>query len=229
MLNSTPSETFHLEFFASPAANASGYGEGKTYLGDTSVTTDASGNASFSLTVPAGDLVGQVLSATATDPGDNTSEFSKDIPIQSETSLSVGSSLSPSTYGQSVTFTATVAATGSGAEPDRHGDLRRRLDHARHRNAEHQQRRHHGDVDHGRLERRRRPRNHGGLFGRSELRGQHFGRFWLTFNTTISYLCVTTRISGAACNHHQWFADCGLFACPISQRQAKVVNLNGRR
>ncbi|MGO9914629.1 MAG: beta strand repeat-containing protein, partial [Isosphaeraceae bacterium] len=78
-------------------------------------TTDASGNASFSLTVPAGDLVGQVLSATATDSGDNTSEFSKDIPIQSETSLSVGSSLSPSTYGQSVTFTATVAATGSGA------------------------------------------------------------------------------------------------------------------
>ena len=32
-LNSTPDETFHLEFFASPSANASGYGEGKTYLG----------------------------------------------------------------------------------------------------------------------------------------------------------------------------------------------------
>ncbi len=81
-LNSTPSETFLIEFFASPTANPSGYGEGKTYLGDTSVTTDASGNASFSVTVPVGDLVGQVLSATATDPGNNTSEFSADIPVK---------------------------------------------------------------------------------------------------------------------------------------------------
>ena len=81
--NSTPSETFHLEFFASPTANASGYGEGKTYLGSTSVTTDASGNASFSVTVPVGNLAGQVLSATATDPGNNTSEFSADIPVTS--------------------------------------------------------------------------------------------------------------------------------------------------
>jgi parallel beta-helix repeat protein len=85
-LNSTPNETFHLEFFASPTANASGYGEGKTYLGSTSVTTDASGNASFSLTVPVGNLVGQVLSATATDPGNNTSEFSKDILIRPSSS-----------------------------------------------------------------------------------------------------------------------------------------------
>ncbi|MGO9913133.1 MAG: beta strand repeat-containing protein, partial [Isosphaeraceae bacterium] len=82
-LNSTPSETFHLEFFASPTANASGYGEGKTYLGDTLVTTDAAGNASFTVTVPVGNLVGQVLSSTATDAGNNTSEFSKDIYIQS--------------------------------------------------------------------------------------------------------------------------------------------------
>ena len=60
-LNSTPNTSFHLEFFAGPTANASGYGEGKTYLGDTSVTTDASGNASFSVTLPVGSLVGQVL------------------------------------------------------------------------------------------------------------------------------------------------------------------------
>ncbi len=85
-LNSTPDETFLLEFFASPTANASGYGEGKTYLGDTSVTTDSSGNASFSVTVPVGSLVGQVLSATATDPNNNTSEFSEDITIQSAAS-----------------------------------------------------------------------------------------------------------------------------------------------
>ena len=67
-LNSTPNTSFHLEFFAGPTANASGYGEGKTYLGDTSVTTDASGNASFSVTLPVGSLVGQVLSADRDRP-----------------------------------------------------------------------------------------------------------------------------------------------------------------
>ncbi len=116
-LNSTPNETFHLEFFASPTANASGYGEGKTYLGDTSVTTDASGNASFSVTVPEGNLAGQVLSSTATDPGNNTSEFSADIPIQTEPVLSFGSTLSPSTYGQSVSFSVAVQPFTGGPTP----------------------------------------------------------------------------------------------------------------
>jgi len=94
-LNSTPSETFHLEFFASPTANASGYGEGKTYLGDTSVTTGASGNASFTLTVPLGNLVGQVLSSTATDPANNTSEFSADIVIQPVLTVTAVTAVSP--------------------------------------------------------------------------------------------------------------------------------------
>src|SRR5262249_39786928 len=82
-LNSAPSETFHLEFFASPTADPSGYGEGKTYLGSTSVTTDSSGHASFSVTAPVGNLAGQVISATATDPGNNTSEFCKAVVASS--------------------------------------------------------------------------------------------------------------------------------------------------
>ncbi len=76
--NSTPSETFHLEFFANPTANASGYGEGQTYLGSSSVTTDASGNASFAVAFPVTVPVGNFISSTATDPSNNTSEFSHD-------------------------------------------------------------------------------------------------------------------------------------------------------
>ena len=74
-LNSTSNRTFRLEFFSSPAANASGYGEGRTFLTDQTVSTDASGNAVFSVSNP--QPLGSYISATATDLTTNeTSEFS---------------------------------------------------------------------------------------------------------------------------------------------------------
>ena len=67
------------------------------------MTTDASGNASFSVTVPVGNLVGQVFSATATDPGNNTSEFCKDILITPATStLTVTGFLTRVTAGRRI-------------------------------------------------------------------------------------------------------------------------------
>lgn len=80
MLNSTASTSFELEFFSSPTCHASGYGEGKTFLGATTATTDGSGNASFSLSVTA--VIGETITATATDPGNNTSEFSQCLVVQ---------------------------------------------------------------------------------------------------------------------------------------------------
>lgn len=76
-LNSVANATFRLEFYASPGCDSSGNGEGQTYLGTVEVQTNASGNASFSLTLPAVVSVGQVVTATATRlaTGD-TSEFS---------------------------------------------------------------------------------------------------------------------------------------------------------
>jgi hypothetical protein len=74
-LNSEASKTYRLEFFASSSTDPSGHGEGETFLGFKTVTTDASGNVSFSATFPVvGPSVG--YSATATDPAGNTSEFS---------------------------------------------------------------------------------------------------------------------------------------------------------
>ena len=68
-LRSNASTTYRLEFFSSPSGDASGYGEGQTWLGATSVTTDAAGNATFSATF-SGIVVsaGYVVSATATAP-----------------------------------------------------------------------------------------------------------------------------------------------------------------
>jgi len=76
-LNSTPNSLFRVEFFASPAADPSGFGEGETYLGFIDVTTGPDGNASF-VFVPAGRIgLGQAVTATATDASGNTSEFSR--------------------------------------------------------------------------------------------------------------------------------------------------------
>ena len=76
--NSTPASTFMLEFFGSPFPDPSGFGEGKTYLGSASVTTDQNGDATFSLALAASPtLEGYWVTATATAADGSTSEFSK--------------------------------------------------------------------------------------------------------------------------------------------------------
>jgi hypothetical protein len=77
-LNSVANQTYRIEFFANDSLDPSGYGEGKTFAGTTSVTTDANGNASFNVSVPQIPGIGLVTS-TATDPNGNTSEFSPSI------------------------------------------------------------------------------------------------------------------------------------------------------
>jgi uncharacterized protein YkwD len=72
-LNGAAGATFTVEFFATPAG--SGTLQGKTYLGNKSVTTDATGNAAFSATLAA-TTAGQTITATAGDSAGNTSEFS---------------------------------------------------------------------------------------------------------------------------------------------------------
>ncbi len=74
--NSTPSSTFRLEFFDTPSCDASGYGEGQTYLGYIVVATAADGITAFTDTLPLAAATGHVLTATATDALGNTSEFS---------------------------------------------------------------------------------------------------------------------------------------------------------
>jgi hypothetical protein len=76
-LNSVASKTYRIEFFANTAADASGNGEGQRYLGFTTVTTNGGGNASFNVNLAGGlSPTQKVISATATDPTNNTSEFS---------------------------------------------------------------------------------------------------------------------------------------------------------
>jgi hypothetical protein len=81
-LNSTRNTTFTLEFFSNTACDPSGFGEGETFLGSTMVTTNGSGDASFTVTFSATVPDGHCITATATDPVGNTSEFSAAVFVE---------------------------------------------------------------------------------------------------------------------------------------------------
>jgi titin len=81
-LNSLAATAFHLEFFANagcdnsnPGSGGSHYGEGKVFLGTVDVATTGN-DASFGVLDFAVPKDRHVITATATDPGHNTSEFS---------------------------------------------------------------------------------------------------------------------------------------------------------
>jgi hypothetical protein len=74
-LNSAASTTFRLEFFRNDAVDPTGFGEGQVFLGSMDVLTDTSCNATFNANFPSV-AVAQRVTATATDPSGNTSEFS---------------------------------------------------------------------------------------------------------------------------------------------------------
>jgi hypothetical protein len=71
-LNSTPNKIFKVRFFSNPE----GTDEGKTFLGTKSVSTNGTGNVSFTFSTKKQIGLGQNITATATSPGGNTSEFS---------------------------------------------------------------------------------------------------------------------------------------------------------
>jgi hypothetical protein len=86
IINTNANVPIMIDFYASPAADPSGFGEGKTYLGALPVALDASSNnASFTAILPYILPAGQVITATATDvsnaPYGDTSEFSQAIGV----------------------------------------------------------------------------------------------------------------------------------------------------
>jgi parallel beta-helix repeat protein len=75
-LNSSPNSTFDLHFYYNSAADPTGYGEGEVFFADSTVTADAMGDVTFAFTFDGVSVPnGSYITATATDPQGNTSEF----------------------------------------------------------------------------------------------------------------------------------------------------------
>ena len=79
-LNSKPNSQFAIDFFANHSCDFLGNGQGETFIGSITITTDASCNASFSAVLPVAIVSGQIITATATSSNNNTSEFSPCFP-----------------------------------------------------------------------------------------------------------------------------------------------------
>ncbi len=96
--------SYDIEIFSNPTAESE---EGETFVQELTVTTDGTGQGTFSVSEPTG-----FYTATTTDPSGDTSDFSA---VAATVSLpasvtAVSSSANPSTSGQQVTFTAVVSA-----------------------------------------------------------------------------------------------------------------------
>jgi hypothetical protein len=113
-LASTANATFRVEFFTSPACDASGSGEGQTFLGSANVTTDATGAASFNTTFASATTVGHAVTATATNTATgDTSEFSACRAITNPPSGTVQFDSATYSVNESAgTATVTVTRTG---------------------------------------------------------------------------------------------------------------------
>jgi titin len=80
-LTSLPNTTFRLHYYANTEMDPSGYGEGEIYLGETTVYTGGAGTALFSANINVAPPPGSFITATATDPDGNTSEFSAAVEL----------------------------------------------------------------------------------------------------------------------------------------------------
>ncbi len=73
-LTAAANTTYSVEFFSTPSGTSAG--QGKTYLGSITATTNANGVASIGFTTTMASPSGTSFTATATDPVNNTSQFS---------------------------------------------------------------------------------------------------------------------------------------------------------
>ena len=119
-LNSLKATTYALDFYANTNSNLQAP-SGQSYLGSLPVTTDAgcTGSFQFVVSAPAPVPAGQFITATATDPTGNTSEFSAPQAVTGTAAtadVSLTATVTPTLVepGGSVTFSLVLSNAGPG-------------------------------------------------------------------------------------------------------------------
>lgn len=118
IITAAANTTYAVEFFATPSSTPPG--QGQNFIGSQSVTTDALGHGSFTFSSTFAASSGNSITATATDPANNTSAFSAPLSLRNSSAneLFVASAygllLNRTTDAGSVFW---VSALNSGASP----------------------------------------------------------------------------------------------------------------
>jgi hypothetical protein len=103
-----PNTTFLLEFFLNTMADDSGSGAGQLSMGAVMVTTDGSGSQGFSVDLSVGASALEFVTATATDPEGNTSEFAEPVPVDTPPVILAQPVGARTEVGASVSFCVTA-------------------------------------------------------------------------------------------------------------------------
>ncbi|MFM9912173.1 MAG: cadherin domain-containing protein [Methylophilaceae bacterium] len=119
-LNSNASSNFRVEFFSSVAQDATGFGEGQTYLGAVTVITNGAGNGTFNttltgVTVPAGRFISATAINTTTS---NSSEFSQNVVVTGNTAPSITSNGGGATASISVSENTSAVTAVTATDSD---------------------------------------------------------------------------------------------------------------
>lgn len=80
-LRSRPNTSYLIQFYANTQCDPSEHGEGERLLGSATVRTNANGEVNFTITIPRAVATNQVVTATATDANNNTSEFCRCVAV----------------------------------------------------------------------------------------------------------------------------------------------------
>jgi hypothetical protein len=110
-LNSRPNRSYVLDFFSNGSCDTSGNGEGQVYLGSKTVSTDGSGNVSYSANLAGSAPAASSVTATATDVAlGDTSEFSSCLANQGGLPAASVANVSASESAGNLVFTVTLSS-----------------------------------------------------------------------------------------------------------------------
>ncbi len=114
-LTSVASRTYTVDFYSNPTNDPSGAGQGRVFLGTTTVTTGADGVGAFSFPTTTAVAANSFVTATATDADGNTSEFATNVTSGAasvDLNLTLTDAPDPVAAGGVLTYTITASNSG---------------------------------------------------------------------------------------------------------------------